>query len=434
VCSGSPCAARSRAHSSAATGEDDGPLAGATLADVSGERYGHATHARHTDISLALSHAIGSTQINAAGFTSTKRADDIDPTLPGDILAGVGAGNATTNTSAFEYIIATQTHGRDAYHLLDSRFAGGNADDAPNAAVAGVPAGYAAGYRYSGSYDEFALTRAFAASSLTLKTTLTQTATTGYVSTAGFAIQTPSRTGQSTLGVDYEHTARAHGYGMQVDAAHRFGAFPGTDLEARAHVKTTLAGTAVQLSATHTQAQLQEAYSAGAYDFSAPATASITCAGPSATIIGAAGALGRHPQADTLGVHAQRRLGQNANVSAGGFISVSRDGLVFPASQLGATLDPAYRAQVAADVALLCPGHALGADGLFVQRYESVPRLVGREWFITCSLIVGPFTRSGWSDMNGIASGARECTRRTPFEATAARRASSSIRFWLCGG
>jgi hypothetical protein len=139
----------------AATGGDDGPLAGATLADVSGERYDHATHARHTDISLALSHAIGSTQINAAGFTSTKRADDIDPTLPGDILAGVGAGNATTNTSAFEYIIATQTHGRDAYHLLDSRFAGGNADDAPNAAVAGVPAGYAAGYRYSGSYDEF---------------------------------------------------------------------------------------------------------------------------------------------------------------------------------------------------------------------------------------------------------------------------------------
>ncbi len=373
----------------AATGGDDGPLAGATLVDASGAGYDHSTHARHTDVSFSFSHGVGSTQINAAGFSSRQRGDDIALSLPGTLLDGIGPGNVTTKTSSFEYVIAMQTHGRDSYHLLDARFAGGSADDAPAALVDGVSAGYTSGYRYFGNYDEFAFTRAFGPASLTLKSTFTQTATTGYVATPSFAAQVPAHNGLATLGLDYERSTGSHGYGFALDDAQRSGSFAGTDLEARAHVKTMLAGTALQLSASRAQTQVQEAYSAGAYEFGAPSAATITCSPPSATVVGPAGALGSHPTADTLDLHLRRRLANEATLSAGGFVSAGRDGLVFPASALGATLDPAYRAQVASDVALLCPGRTLGAADLFVQRYESVPRLSGREWFVDATLPLG---------------------------------------------
>jgi hypothetical protein len=375
----------------AATGRDDGVLAGATYADASGARYDHSTDARHTDVSLSLSQPIGTTQLNAAGFATRKTGDDIDPTMPGAIGLGDGPGNVTTSTTGFEYIVASQTHGRDAYHLIDSRFAGGSQDDARNALLAGYAVGSVSGYKYSGSYDELSMTRSFGSAALTAKITATNTSTTGYVTDSAFASAAAIAAGQQTVGLDYEAHKGTSNYGFSFDRARRLGDFAGTSLEARLHAGATIRGTVVRLSAIDAQAQTQDAYSADAYNLQAPTTAAITCGDPSTTVTGPSQTSGRHPQADTLDASIHRDLGHGASITAGGFLSAGRDMLVFATSQLSSALDPAYRAQLAENFGVLCPGETLAASDIYVQRYESVPKVTGREWFVDGTIPFGAF-------------------------------------------
>jgi hypothetical protein len=375
----------------AATGHDEGTLAGATYTDVSGATYDHSTDTRHTDVSLALSQAIGTTQLNAAGFATRRTGNDVDATMPGSIPLGDGPGNSTTSSTGFEYVVASQTHGRDAFHLIDSRFAGGSEDDARDALLAGTAVGSVSGYRYSGSYDELSMTRSFGTASLTAKVTLTHTNTTGYVTGTPFASADTISAGQQTVGLAYEANKGIANYGASIDRARRLGAFEGSSVEVRAHAGATIHGTVLRLSATDAQAQTQDAYSADAYNLAAPTGATVTCGDPSATVTGPSHTDGRHPQADTLDGSVHRELGHGASITAGGFLSDGHDMLVFAQSGLSSSLDPAYRAQLQQNFGVLCPGENLTASDIYVQRYESVPSVLGREWFVDGAIPFGPF-------------------------------------------
>jgi hypothetical protein len=309
--------------------------------------------------------------------------------MPGPIAQGYGPNAFTTKTSGFEYVIASQTHGRDSYHFLDARFAGGSTDDAQAALLAGQPVGSVSGYRYSGSYDELALTRKFGSGALSAKATLTHTSTTGFVDATATSSTNAVDAGQETLGLEYESTHGQHGYGLALDTVHRLGLFAGTALEARAHLQTVIGSTSVRLAAMHTQAQTQDAYSATAYDLSPPSAASITCDQPSATISAPSHVASGHPQADTISANVRRSFKTGVQLSAGGFLSSGRDMLVFPTSQLTFALDPGYLAELQRTYAALCPGQRLPSSNIFMQRYESVTRLTGREWFLDVAVPLG---------------------------------------------
>ena len=260
------------------------------------------------------------------------------------------------------------------------------------------------------------MTRSFGSAALTAKITATNTSTTGYVTDSAFASAAAIAAGQETIGLDYEANKGPSNYGLSLDRARRLGDFAGTSLEARAHAGTTIHGTVVRLSAMDAQAQTQDAYSADAYNLAAPTTAAVTCGDPSTTVTGPSQTDGRHPQAETLDASIHRDLGHGASVTAGGFLSDGHDMLVFATSQLSSALDPAYRAQLAQNFGVLCPGETLAASDMYVQRYESVPSLTGREWFLDGTIPFGAFraelsyetyslfTSSGAPDLQNVAT------------------------------
>ncbi len=367
----------------AVRGGDDGSLAHQTLTDSSGLTYDHSTGTRHTDASLSLSYQLGTTQINAVGIGSRRTGRDIDDTLPGAVLQGYGPDTATTRSSGFGYVIASQTHGRDSFHLLDARYAGGAGE-----AVYGAN-GFSSGYRYSGGYDELAFSRAFGPAALSFKATATQTTTVGYAGANGYEAATLARAGQQTFGVRYERNDGPHGYAAGVDVLHRNGAFAGTALEGNASFRTTAGPYALGLTLLHQQAQTLESYGVGAYQLSPPAAASFTCEQPSATVGAPALTSGSHPHADTLTASLKRRFGSGATISAGGFASEGRDMLVAPTSTLSADLGPAYLTGLQHAFGALCGGAALAPDAIYVHRYQTVPRLRGREAYVDAVIPLG---------------------------------------------
>ena len=366
----------------AVRGGDDGALAGRTLADSSGLTYDHSTAARHTDASFSLSYQLGTTQLNAVGIGSRRTGRDVDATLPGALLQGYGPDTATTRTSGFGYVIASQTHGRDSFHLLDARYAGGAGEDVRGANP------FTSGYRYSGGYDELAFSRAFGPAALSLKATATQTTTVGYAGAGGYSAATLSRAGQQTFGVRYERNDGPHGYAAGVDVLHRNGAFAGTTLEGNASFRTTAGPYALGLTLLHQQAQTLESYGVGAYQLSPPAAAGFTCEQPSATIGAPALTGATHPHADTLTATLKRRF-RGATISAGGFASEGRDMLVAPTASLSTDLGPAYLGGLQRAFGAVCGGAALAPDAVYVHRFQTVPRLRGREAYVDAVLPLG---------------------------------------------
>jgi hypothetical protein len=367
----------------AVRGGDDGSLANRTLTDSSGLSYDHSTGARHTDASLSLSYQLGTTQINAVGIGSRRTGRDVGDTMPGAVLQGYGPDTQATADSAFGYVIAAQTHGRDSFHALDARYAGGAGEDVRAANA------FASGYRYSGGYDELAFSRAFGPAALSLKATATQTTTVGYASAGGHDAATLSRAGQQTFGVRYERNDGSRGYAAGADVLHRNGPFAGTALEGNASVRTALGAYALGLTLLHQQAQTLESYGVTAYQLSPPAAASFTCDRPSATISAPAQVSGSHPHADTVTASVKRRFGGGASISAGGFASEGRDMLVSPTATLSADPGAAYLDGLQRAYGALCGGAGLTPDAIYVRRFVTVPRLRGREMYADAIVPLG---------------------------------------------
>ena len=372
----------------AAGGNDDGALAHDVFADASGFTYDHSTRSHHLDGSLSLAYAIGSTQVNVVAITTHKRSNDVLATMPGALAAGEGPGNDTRTSTTFGYVIASQVHGRDSYHLLHAVFAGGLSDDANAATFAGTPAGSLGGYRYSGSYDEAAITRNFNAASLTAKLAATRVRTTAFAEYLGASYGSSSKAALDTFSLGYESSSAPDGYGASLSTFRRSGVFPGGGVEANLHVRRMIRGTQFRLTATHAQAQSQQAYSAGAYQLGAPSSATVTCDPVSATVGAPAQLGGAHPRADTLLGGIERRFANGARFNAGGFVSSGRDMLV-PATSSDISLPAGYRSALQHDVSTLCPGAQLPASSIFAQRYVSVPRLNGREWYAAVAVPLG---------------------------------------------
>jgi hypothetical protein len=372
----------------AAGGGDDGPLAGKAFADVSGSAYDHSTRAHHLDGSLSLARAIGSTQISVVAIASRKRSNDVLTSMPGALATGEGPGNATSTSTTFGYVIASQAHGRDSYHLLHAMFGGGLSDDANAATFLQMPAGSLSGYRYSGTYDEAAITRNFDAASLTAKLGATSVHTTAFAQYLGRSFGSISTAGLKSASLDYESSSGPNGYGGSVSAFRRGGVFPGGGVEANLHIRRSIGGAEFRLTATHAQAQSQEAYSAGSYQLGAPSSASVTC-DPASAKVGAPSQLaGGHPKSDTLLGGVERRFANGARFNAGGFISNGHD-MIVPEASSGFALPAGYESALRQDVATLCPGIQLARAQIFAQRYVSVPRLNGREWFAAIAVPLG---------------------------------------------
>jgi hypothetical protein len=372
----------------AAGGGDGGVLAHDVFSDASGMTYDHSTRAHHLDGSLSLAYAIGATQISVVAIGSHKRSSDILTAMPSEIATGEGPGNDTTTSSTFGYVLASQAHGRDSYHLLHAIFAGGLSDDANAASFAGTPAGSLGGYRYSGTYDEAAITRNFNAASLTAKVAATHVRTAAFAEYLGTSYGTSSSAGYQSFSLAYESSSAPDGYGASLSTFRRSGIFPGGGIEANLHVRRMIGGTQFRLTATHTQAQTQQAYSAGAYQLGSPSSATVTCDPVTATVGAPAQLAGSHPQADTLLGSVERRFANGARFNAGGFVSNGRDMLV-PAASSDIALPAGYQSALQRDVSTLCPGAQLPASAIFAQRFVSVPRLNGREWYVAVAVPLG---------------------------------------------
>jgi hypothetical protein len=366
---------------------DDGGLAGRAFTDSSGVRYDHASHAHELDGSLVLNYALSpSATASVVGLGTRRRGADISTTMPGALAFGNGPGNAASSDFGVAYALLTQTRGRDALHAVDVRVNGGARQDDANALAAGTPAGYVAGYRFSGSYDELGATRTFHDRSLSAKLIASRTIVEGY------ADQYVRRlaTGQQAVVLAYEDHGRATSFGTTLKLMNGEGSFPGGAVEVTLRAARRIAGTDVSLTAFSAQAQALEASYAGSFLLSAPAGAEFVC-GPNgtATVSGASALGARRPTARTLTGHLHRRIGRDIDVSAGGFLSDTSDALVRVVAPSLAPLTPAYLTSLRTAYAGLCGGQSLSGSEVYAHRYETVPHLIGREAFVDVKFPLG---------------------------------------------
>jgi hypothetical protein len=369
-----------------ATGSDEGVLAGRSFVDASGIDYDHSSHAHHTDASLELDYRLGTTQISVVGLASRTKRDDIGLADPGGVPLGLGPGDATRTALATGYVFASQTHGRDAFHFIDARFGGGADDDQSHAVLDGVALGSDSGYRYWGQYDEFGFARQFARESLAFKASATRVTTLDYVD----GNQAAATSLQRTLSAAYERGDWTSGFGGSLGAVSHVGALGGTTIEENVHAQRRIAGTALRLTAYHSQAQTIESTYAGLIQWASPVSASFTCGPASATLSGPGNVGSRHPEATTLSVAGDRAFAHGISLSGGAFVSYFTNLLVQPTTQIDPSALPAGYAGALGKIAqTACPGETSLAD-VFVQNYQTVAHAIGREWFGDAKFPLGP--------------------------------------------
>lgn len=355
---------------------DQGVLASRTFLDVSGFAYDHSSNARHNDASAVLNYKLGTTDMSLAGVGSRGHQSDISQELPGDLPQGWGPGNYTLDDHGIAYVLASQQHGRDQLHALVVLFNGGLVDNANRAYFMGTPAPFSYGYSYSGSYDELAFTRVLPKESIGLKYRVTRVATSSFGQGPNYA----ALTGEQGLTISYEHGLGSGRAGFSLGGEQRQGSFPGKMLDAGAFLNFAVAGVDVSLSGHANGVQTQEASYVNVLQLSNPSTAQFTCDG-SALVTGPSNTNGIAPRASTI-VAAISKNQSNGQLVAGAFVSSTHNALQTVAVQGTAGLPPGYFSALQTGYASLCASSALTQAGVYVENVVSVPRLLGKEWYV----------------------------------------------------
>lgn len=359
-------------------GGDDGRLASRTFLDASGETYDHSTHARHDDASAVLNYGIGSLELQVVGIGSRSHGSDVSYMMPGALPQGWGAGNYTLSNFGTAYALATMTRGRDTFRALHVLFDGGLHDNESSAMLAMVPVASSVGFTYDGSYSEVRFARGLAHANVSMRAALTRVGVTSYVDTTNYT----GKSTDSTLELAYDAwTNTQTRYGTTVRVVSNHGAFPGAAMEYGGYVSRYLLGNDVRVSAFDTRVQNNRVSYASALQLAPATAAQYSCGSSSAIVMAPSHVDGVYPHAETIEAQVERSAGP-VQIVAGGFISETRDALVSTLAQDVGDLDRGYVSALQQGFARLCSGMSLAASGIFGERFESVPTLMSREWYI----------------------------------------------------
>ena len=366
---------------------NQGVLAGRDFADASGISYDHSMESHQMASSADLEFRLGGAQASAAGFASDTRNAQISAVDPGRIVEGPGPGNWETTRLADGYLRAAQSRGRDQWAALHVQYAGAGIDDDLNAFAGLLPIPSDSGFRYSGRYDELSLTRTFAASSATLKAS-----SAGNLSEAfDDPYESVSASSATTLTLLTQHANLHSSFNTKLESTRETGAFPA------AHINASVGGT---LSSNDSQlrwslysslAQTLLTDYAASLRLSEPGSADFSCGGHAAFASGPSDVAPSAPRSVGVTVNEVRHVGAHTQLSAGGFVSRTRDALVDVSENNSLALSPAYVATLGAQYAYLCGGRPLTASDVYLERYVSVPQRVDREWYLSGTTSLGPF-------------------------------------------
>jgi hypothetical protein len=359
-----------------AGGGDGGVLAGMTFADASGIAYDHGSQSHHVDGSLVLDDSIGNVNVAFVGAGSRQAAAYIVDLKPGPIVQGFGPGNIASQDFGTEYLLATTSRGRDSFSAIDVRYNGGAVDDLSNAILAGRPVPSNSGYRYFGSSDSLAWTRAFGPASLSLSVDTKSNTSTGFAND----FTGVERSGKQDVKASYKFMRGQNGYGATLGADHLEGPFGGEALESTVFVSKRIGSINGRLSLSSSQAQSELATYATTYSLQPVETATLTCSPATASVAGASQTGTTHPRANDA-ILSLSQSAPTTTLHAGAFISDISNALV-QATVPDVLLPPDYLSSLDRFFATLCPTHSLPVSDVFVQRYETVPVLRQQEWYI----------------------------------------------------
>ncbi|HTD36763.1 MAG TPA: hypothetical protein VK669_04550 [Candidatus Limnocylindrales bacterium] len=365
-----------------------GKLAGRTFADQSGLDYDHSARAHRLDASMDLEWNAGGAQLSLVALGSRAAGLDVASVLPGAIAQGLGPGTLQSTNFANGYLRVARPRGRDTLSFLDVRFAGAQTEDDRSAVIALQPAGGYGGYRFSGRYDELAFTRAFGRDSVTAKLTSTATTTAVFADRFGAV----ARSGGTTMGLTFARAAAASSLRAELTASHQTGAFGATQLDASLSGQRWGPRSRFDWSVYSAQAQLMQTYYAQALQLGVPTSASFDCGSRSAFVGGPSDVAARAPHVTAVKANLSRRIGERVQVTAGGFASVTTNALAAAADAGAVDLPAGYLDALGTGYRSVCGAGALAASDVYLTRYVTVPRRVGREWYTTATAQLGALT------------------------------------------
>ena len=362
-----------------------GRLFGQSFADASGFTYDHSTGASETAYSADMEFRLGGAHVSIAGFGSTRRNALIDFVEPGTIAEGVGPGNLQTTSLANGYIRAAQTRGRDELSVLHVAYQGSALDDDRNAVVAGTALPSYFGFRYSGRYDEVSLTRAYNDMNATLKLSNAQT----LASSFSGPYESVSKTDGTTVSLGTVRTGMHGTFTTHLEATREAGPFTAEHVNASIGGTRTWNAARLTWSIYSTQSQIMQTYYAQALRLSEPGAADFSCSGHAAFASGPSDVTQDAPHSAGITASLTRRLDAHTEITAGGFVSTTRNALVIASSSNSVPLSSAYLNALNTQYQALCGGPALNASDVYLAHYVTVPQRVDREGFLSTTSAFG---------------------------------------------
>jgi hypothetical protein len=360
---------------------DDGALAGRTFLDASGLAYPHDLAASRDAASVVLNRRFGTSTLAFTASGSRSASNIVETAWPGPLPAGYGPGNRATDANGLAFVLWSAVRGRDTLRALDVRFAGAHHADLRAARRAGLPLQDASwSYAYSGRSEGLGITRTFGETSVAIDAGSTRSSNDS--TSSGNAGGSRWERDTLRLGVTRGRTAFA------VTGERTGGGFSGRAIDVDASWKGRIAGFDARVAAYSGAAQSDVASYARSYPLSAPSGAALTCDPPSATVVAPSATALSPPRATTLTLDLERSS-RLTTVQAGGFVSRVRNALVRAAVVDPAALPPGYDAALAAAYAPVCGNALLTANDTILQRWESIPVLDQREWFVDVRRRVG---------------------------------------------
>lgn len=298
----------------------------------------------------------------------------IETDEPGQEPLGYGPGNRSWGANGVAFLLWTGVRGRDTFHAIDVRYAGTQNDDLGAAYLNRVEVpNSSSGYRYSGRFDGAGFSRAFGDTTMSFDLSATRSTVAGLFGLN--EADSASSRDKVRLGLTRFGTT------VGIGAERTEGAFSSGSLIFDAAFRARIAGFDTHIAGYAGPAQTEIASYVRSFSFASPATASFTCDPGSAVLTAPSETAPEPPHTVTLSVDATRSS-STTTVHVGGLYSRISNALVQAEIADPSALPPGYIESLGNAYTLVCAPAPFNASNTVLQRYESLPVVEQREWFV----------------------------------------------------
>lgn len=349
--------------------QNEGALSALDVPDSSGLTYGHAEGFAEHEASLEADYSDAGDYVQIVGFGDLSRRQDISRQKPGDVLVGVGPGNASIARTGTGWLYARRTVASSAISYLEVHYGGKILDDESNARLFGVPVSSNFQSAYWGASRKIDVLRMIGGR--TLGFFVSNTATNVRTSVLRESLFRPNMLSEAGTSIDW--TAAQNQYRLALQYQQQVGFTKNHDLSLRAQLSRNTSANSLFIAFYNGIGQKYRSAQAAAQALSPPTDSTVTCSPLSATVSAPALVSKKAPEVTSFEARWRRSLTPVLKLDVGGYGSQTRNALVDDIARNDGAFPPSYLDALGVYAQDLCETTAL--PEVYFERYVNAPSI-----------------------------------------------------------